>query len=246
MTYSGAPLLLSVLNSVYSAGDSINNGPLFESDLFETERGPLRISFIGHGSLMMEFDYLIIHIDPCSQMADYALLPKADLILITHGHSDHLDKKAISLISKDSTHIICGKSAAGTLPMADCMENGTKRNHHKIRLEAVPAYNTTIEHLHFHPKGEGNGYVLRMGGMGVYVAGDTEFIPEMESLKNINIAFLPVNQPYTMTIDQAVNAAKAIKPAILYPYHFSDTDITRLVSALEKDTSIAVRIRRLR
>ncbi len=114
-----------------------------------------------------------------------------------------------------------------------------------LTLEAVPAYNTTAGREMYHPKHRDNGYILTLGGTRIYVAGDTEDIPEMAALGDIDIAFIPVNQPYTMTIDQAVNAARMIKPAILYPYHYGETDVTQLKKRLVSDKAIDVRIRQL-
>ena len=114
-----------------------------------------------------------------------------------------------------------------------------------LKLEAVPAYNTTPDRVKYHPKNRDNGYILTLGGNRIYIAGDTEDIPELKQLKAIDIAFLPVNQPYTMTVPQAVHAAKMFNPRILYPYHYSDTDIKQLEEGLKNTPEIEVRIRQL-
>ena len=192
---------------------------------------------------MFAFDGKIIHVDPVGQFADYAALPKADLILITHEHGDHLDPKAVAAITKTGTEIVASESCKAALPAAAVMKNGETKTVQGIKIEAVPAYNLTAA---FHPKGRGNGYVLTFGDKRVYVAGDTENIPEMAALKDIDVAFLPMNLPYTMSVEMAAAAARVIRPKILYPYHFGDSDTARLVALLKGETGIEVRIRDMR
>lgn len=218
-----------------------------EKDLFKTEGSDLEITFIGHGSLMMRFDGKIIHVDPTGEEADYSAFPKADLVLFTHDHGDHFDPGALARIRTDATAVILTGKCAGRVAGGKIMKNGDVQDVSGIRIEAVPAYN--IAHKRpdgqpFHPKGEGNGYVLTMGGTRVYVAGDTENIPEMKGLKDIDIAFLPMNLPYTMTPEMVADAARSFKPKVLYPYHYGETDAGRLLSLLGGDTE--VRIRRMR
>ena len=220
----------------------------FEKDVFQTSTGELTFTFIGHGTLMMEFDGKVIHVDPVSWYADYESMPKADLILITHEHGDHLDAKALDAVRKDGTSIVltekCNEKYKGT----DVMRNGDTKVFGEITVEAVPAYNIKHERSPgnpFHPKGQGNGYVIRFGNKKVYVAGDTENIPEMTDLKAIDIAFLPMNLPYTMTPEMCAAAARSFKPKILYPYHFGETDTGSLIELLKDDNEIEVRIRKL-
>ncbi len=220
-------------------------GQKFEHDSFDTGKGKLTLYFIKHGTLMFDFNGYIIHIDPVGQYADYTKLPKADLILITHEHGDHLDSKAIAAIRKQGTKLIVNISVYDQIKEGDLMKNGDERVVDGITIKAVPAYNTTEGRTQFHPKGRGNGYILQLGNQRVYVAGDTEDIPEMAQLKNIDIAFLPVNLPYTMTPEQAANAAKSFKPKVLYPYHYGETDIQQLKTLLESEKEIDVRIRQL-
>ncbi|MCP4609708.1 MAG: MBL fold metallo-hydrolase [Planctomycetes bacterium] len=221
----------------------------FEQDIIHTGTGELKITFIGHGTLMFEFNGKIIHVDPVSREADYAKFSKADLILITHGHGDHLDPKAINILRKDKTDIILAKACAERVTGGIVMQNGDERNIQGLKIEAVPAYNIVHKRSSgspFHPKGEGNGYVITLGDKRVYVAGDTENIPEMKRLRGIDIAFLPMNLPYTMTPEMAADAAKAFKPKILYPYHFGQTDISKLVNLLQDSNAIEVRIRKMK
>ncbi|MFC2165634.1 MBL fold metallo-hydrolase [Acidobacteriota bacterium] len=223
----------------------------FEEDVYPTSQGDLTITAIGHGTLMFAFAGKVIHIDPVSRYADYSKMAKADIILVTHHHGDHLDAVALQDLNKDSTTIvlteICMEQAKieGSIVMA----NGDTKTVQGIKVEAVPAYN--IKHMRsgntpFHPKGEGNGYILTFGDKRVYVAGDTENTPEMKVLSNIDVAFLPMNLPYTMTPEMVADAAKAFKPKILYPYHFGNTDTSQLVALLEDTPEIEVRIRNLK
>ena len=215
----------------------------FQEDVFKTSGGELKITFIGHGTLMLAYAGKVIHIDPVSMYADYATLPKADLILVTHEHGDHLDQKAIQAVSTANTTVIANQASAKNLPKAMVLKNGDVTNAAGISVEAAPAYN--LEKA-FHPKGNGNGYVLTFGDKRVFVAGDTEDVPEIKALKNIDVAFLPMNQPYTMTPEQVAGVARAMRPKILYPYHFGNTDVDKLVELLKDEKGIEVRIRDLK
>jgi L-ascorbate metabolism protein UlaG (beta-lactamase superfamily) len=217
-----------------------------EEDVFPTPGGELKIFFVGHGSLFLTFGGKVIHIDPVGAEGDYARLPKADLILVTHEHYDHLDPEALKTLRKDGTQIVVSPSCAGKLKDAVIMKNGERRTFLGFEVEAVPAYNIVHKRPDgnlFHPKGEGNGYVINVAGKRIYVAGDTEAIPEMKDLKNIDIAFLPMNLPYTMSPEMTAEAARTIRPAVLYPYHFGDTDTGRLLKLLKGEPGIEVRVR---
>lgn len=218
----------------------------FDTDTFKTKSNKkVIITFIKHGSLMLTYNKQSIQIDPVSEYADYSAFPKADAILITHEHGDHLDQKAINVLTKKGTSIVINESAQKKLGKGTVLKNGDKINilgH--ITVEAVPAYNTTPGRDMFHPRHRDNGYVLTIDGLRIYIAGDTEDIPEMKELKNIDVAFLPVNQPYTMTVLQAVHAAKIFMPKVLYPYHFGNTDVNKIKTEL-KGSSIDVRIRKM-
>jgi len=220
----------------------------FEKDTYQTSEGELEITFIGHGTLMLVFQNKIIHIDPWTNLADYKQLPKADIILLTHQHQDHLDTKAINLTKKEGTTIVQTKECLKTVKEGLVMENRDMEVVKGIKIEAVPAYN--IQHKRdngepFHPKGMGNGYILTFGELRVYIAGDTENIPEMKEIKDIDIAFLPMNLPYTMTPEMVAEVARIIKPKLLYPYHFGNTDTNKLIDLLKNDKYIDVRIRKM-
>lgn len=218
----------------------------FATDTFSTpEGGKLSITFIKHASLLLDYNGHQIQIDPVSEYADYSRFPKADVILITHEHADHLDPKAIAALEKPGTVLIANEASREKLGKGQVMHNGDKATPLPyLTIEAVPAYNTTPGREKFHPRHRDNGYILTLGGTRIYIAGDTEDIPEMKELKDIDIAFLPVNQPYTMTVPQAARAARMFHPRILYPYHYSDTPIGELNEAL-KDSGIEVRIREM-
>lgn len=219
----------------------------FEKDSFKTKDGlTLTIHFIKHGSLMLTYGNSVIQIDPVSTYADYSLLPKADVILITHEHGDHLDKKALAACEKKETILISNESSRKIIGKGITMKNGDKLSPVSyLAIEAVPAYNNTKGREQFHPKNRDNGYILTLGGLRIYVAGDTEDISEMSAVGDVDIAFIPVNQPYTMTITQAVHAAKMIHPRVLYPYHYGETNVSELKKLLADDAAIDVRIRQL-
>jgi L-ascorbate metabolism protein UlaG (beta-lactamase superfamily) len=219
---------------------------VFKSDSVQTKDGSLIITFIGHGTLMFNYNGIIIHVDPVGRYADYSTMPKADLILVTHQHGDHLDPDAINLLKKDKTDIICTQTCAEKLESATVMKNGDTQTLKGISIHAVPAYNLVHKRDNgdpFHPKGQGNGYVLTFSDKEVYVAGDTENIPEMKDLKNIDIAFLPMNLPYTMTPEMVADAVKMFHPKILYPYHYGDTNINELLELLKDAKDCEIRVR---
>jgi len=220
-----------------------------EEDVIKAEQGDLKITFIGHGTLMFTWQNKVIHVDPVTREVDYTKLTKADLVLITHEHGDHLDPKALELIRRPQTKIVLTKICAEKIAGGLVMKNGDVRTVDGLKIEAVPAYNIVHKRPDgdpFHPKGNGNGYVVTFGKQRVYIAGDTENIPEMKDLKQIDIAFLPMNLPYTMTPEMVADAARVFAPKILYPYHYGQTDPNELVKLLADDKNIEVRIRKMR
>ena len=217
-------------------------------DKISTSAGDVEMYFIGHGSLMFRMNGFCIHVDPVRSSGNYDNLPKADLILVTHEHYDHLDTKLIADLRKPETVMLCSQKCIPEVKWGQAMKAGDTRVVNNISIEAVPAYNIVNMRSPgqpFHPKGSGIGFILAIGDKKFYIAGDTENIPEMKALKNIDIAFLPMNLPYTMTPEMVADAARAFKPKILYPYHYGDTNTDRLVKLL-KDTDIEVRIRNLK
>ncbi len=234
----GVIFLLALVVAAVQAAD-------FEEDVLKTSLGDLRMTFIGHGTLMFSLGDAVIHVDPVGRYADYSTLPKADLILITHEHGDHLDLKVVELLSKQGTQIYLTEACRSKLGRGSVMKNGDSAEFGSIRIEAVPAYNLDPD-TSFHPRGRDNGYVLSIGDRRIYVAGDSENTPEMEALQDIDVAFLPMNRPYTMTPEMAAEAARAFKPSFLYPYHYGNTDPQKLVDLLKDTPEIEVRVRNLR
>ena len=220
----------------------------FETDIINTTSGDLKITFIGHGTLLFTFSEKIIHVDPYGRLADYSTLPKADIILVTHEHGDHFDFKVIKMLRTEKTSLVLTKSCTKDISGGIVLKNGDVQMVQGLKIEAIPAYNIVHKRDNeepFHPQGIGNGYIITFGDKRVYVAGDTENIPEMEELGEIDIAFLPMNLPYTMTPEMVADAARMIKPQILYPYHYGNTDTSKLVELLKDDKDIEVRIRKM-
>ena len=212
-----------------------------QTDEFTTKSGKkLRFTCIKHASIQINYNGLEIQVDPVGKgmkpETDYSQFPKADIILVTHEHHDHFDSDAIAQLTKASTKIYLNPAVHKMFGSGKALKNGDKvKIANDITIEAVPAYNTTPGREKFHPKGRDNGYILTLDGMRIYIAGDTEDIPEMANIKDISIAFLPCNQPYTMTIEQAANAAKIIKPKVLFPYHYNDTPVNKLIPLLSRE-----------
>ena len=220
----------------------------FETDSITTSAGELKITFVGHGTLIFTFNGRVIHVDPYGRLADYSKLPKADIILITHEHSDHFDAQVIEMLWTDKTTLILTETCAKKVTDGIIMKNGDVQTVQGLKIEAVPAYNivhTRGDGQPFHPQGIGNGYIITFGDKRVYVAGDTENIPEMKTVKKIDVIFLPMNLPYTMTPEMVTDAAKMLNPKILYPYHYGNTDTSKLVELLKDYKEIDVRIRKM-
>lgn len=221
---------------------------LYEVDEFQTKGGKaVRFHALMHASIRIEYDGREIEVDPVAQLrdrkVDYTAMPKADLLLVTHEHADHYDAPTLRLLSTPGTQLVINKRCADMYGAGQSMANGDRLQlADDITLEAVPAYNITEGHLQYHPKGRDNGYILTLDGLRIYIAGDTEDIPEMQTIKDIDIAFLPCNQPYTMTPDQLVRAAKAVRPKVLFPYHYGQTDLSPIAPQLQAE-GIDVRIR---
>jgi len=223
-----------------------------KTDYFTTSNGnTLRIAHIGHGTLMCNFRGKVIHIDPWSRLANYDSLPKADYIFLTHHHGDHLDSVALSKVFTSNTQLywtkICAEQSKLKLE-GRLVANGDTIGTPDFRFIAVPAYNIVNKRPNgnpFHPKGEGNGYIFEFDNLRVYVAGDTENIPEMENFGKIDIAFLPANLPYTMSPEMLKAAVMMLKPKILYPYHTGNTDLKAFNDILV-DMDVEVRFRDLK
>ena len=220
----------------------------YEMDVFKTKSGKtVKFHALMHASIRMEYDGKEIEIDPVLKLGertiDYSAMPKADYIFVTHEHRDHFDQEAIKQLSAEKTMLVTNKRCGDMLGYGRVMANGDDLQiADGFTVEAVPAYNTTEANKQFHPKGRDNGFILTIDGLRIYIAGDTEDIPEMAAFKDIDIAFLPCNQPFTMTPEQLVKAAKMVKPKVVFPYHYGQTNVS-VIPELLKDDGIEVRIR---
>lgn len=212
--------------------------PAYPSDELNIKGEKLRITFFAHASIAIEYEGRHIYLDPVMENADYEKLPKADIILVSHSHYDHFDMAAIDALLKEGTHILVDKTSAESF-QGDCytmLPGAVAEPMADIRVEAVAAYNTSEHQLQFHPKErEDCGYILTLNNtVRIYMSGDTEPTDELRAVSDIDIAFISVNQPYTMTPEQAIEAVKAIKPTIYYPYHYGQVDEPTDVEALAK------------
>src|SRR5713226_474365 len=215
------------------------------SQTFETSAGPVKITPIYHASTLIEAGGKAIYLDP-AKPSNVAGHPKADLILITDIHPDHMDPAAIAEISKAGTEILAPPTVVATVKTAKPISNGETKTWQGWTIEAIPAYNLNPTRgpapgKLFHDKGRDNGYVLTYGGMRFYFSGDTEGVPEMRALKNIDVAFVCMNLPYTMPPEEAADAVKAFHPKVVIPYHYRGSDLTVFQKRLE-GTGIEVRL----
>lgn len=208
-----------------------------KTETYATGSGDLKVTLLGHASVMFQYAGKTIFVDPFSKVVDFSTLPKADLILITHEHFDHLDTIAINQIKTENTQFVVSPTVKEILGHGQALKNGESTNSLGLFIEAVPAYNRVHKRPDgefYHPEGRGNGYVIHFGTLKVYLAGDTENIPEMDNLRNIGIAFLPKNLPYTMDDSMFLDAAAKVKAKHLYPYHFSEFNEAKLLPKLKK------------
>jgi len=220
-----------------------------ESDVLATSAGALRLTFVGHGSLIFQFGGKTIYVDPCSLYGNYTNQPPADAIFVTHEHGDHLDPATIRLLHTPQTVLVVAPGCPAQVPDGIVMSNGETRTVLGFQVEAVPAYNLIHRGPNgqlFHPRGRGNGYIFTFGDRRVYVAGDTENTLEMKALTGIDVAFLPMNLPYTMTPEMVADAAKAFRPKILYLYHYGESTPQDLIDLMKGEKDIEIRIRKLR
>lgn len=198
-------------------------------DTFETDAGPIKVHPVAHASFVMETPMGTIYADPVGDAAQYADFPDADLILITHEHGDHYNAETLAALVKENTQIIANPAVFGMLPddlktKASEVANGETANFETLVVEAIPAYNLTEDRKQFHPQGRDNGYVLNFEGFRVYISGDTEDIPEMRALTNIDLAFVCMNLPFTMDANAAASAVSEFAPTYVYPYHYRGRD----------------------
>jgi L-ascorbate metabolism protein UlaG (beta-lactamase superfamily) len=214
-------------------------------DTIQAKGGPITIQPIAHAALQLKYGNNVITVDPTMMGGDYSALPKADIILITDIHGDHLDPATIAKASKADTTVVIPSAASDKVKNGTVMANGEKKTVKGVEIEAVPMYNLQrgpAAGQLFHTKGRGNGYVVTLGDKRIYIAGDTECTPEMKALKNIDVAFIPMNLPYTMPPTEAADCVKAFKPKVVYPYHYMGQDLKVFQNALN-GAGVDVRIR---
>jgi len=222
----------------------------YPADVEKARGGDLKITPVNHATLLLEAGGKVILVDPTKGQGgatvDYSDVPKPDLILITDIHGDHMDQATIDKVKKASTIVVAPAAVAKTITEAQVINNGETKTIGGVSIEAIPMYNMVRgpqPGTFFHDKGRGNGYILTLAGKRIYISGDTEAIPEMKALKNIDVAFICMNLPYTMTAPEAAAAVKAFRPKVVYPYHSRGTNVEEFASALKDTPGIEVRIR---
>ena len=215
-----------------------------EVDIFTTPSGKeVYFHALAHASFYIVYDELNIYVDPVTRSGgkefNYLMFPRANYVLLTHEHGDHFDRKALSVMT--NAQLVTNARCAEMTGYGTVMANGDYLQlRDDIKVEAVPAYNKTEGRTQLHPKGRDNGFILTLDGLRIYIAGDTEDVPEMADIKDIDVAFLPCNQPYTMTPEQLVNAVNIVKPKVVFPYHFGNTDVS-VIPAQLPDTDVRLR-----
>lgn len=232
-TAETAPVVESVVEATTETTPPVEVVPaalLVSGDIIATDNGDLVIQPINHATFAMSWGGKTIYVDPVGGAASFDGLPSPDLILITDIHGDHLDADTLQAVVTGDTLIVAPAAVVEGLPevmssQSQTIANGEETSVLGLNIEAIPMYNLTEDRLKYHDKGRGNGYVLTIGGKRIYISGDTEDIPEMRALENIDFAFVCFNLPYTMTEVQAASAVVEFAPAVVYPYHFGESDV---------------------
>ncbi|MEX0859653.1 MAG: MBL fold metallo-hydrolase [Cucumibacter sp.] len=202
---------------------------MVEGDRVTTGAGDLIVQPVNHASLVLGLGDIVIYADPVGDPTLYAGLPAPTLILVTHEHGDHFNVATLAAIFDTETRLVANPRVFDMLPAelqarAAALANGQSATEAGVPIEATPAYNNSPERLQYHPQGRDNGYILSLGDRRIYIAGDTEDTPEMRALTNIALAFLPMNLPYTMSVEQAASVVIEFAPGIVYPYHYRGSD----------------------
>ncbi len=216
-----------------------------DSDTIPASGGDIKITPITHGSVQIEYGGKVIYVDPWSR-GDYSGAPQGDLILVTDIHGDHLDPEMIDKLRKSGAPVVAPAAAAPKIEDPTVLANGESKTVAGVAIEGVPMYNLVRgpeEGKIFHDKGRGNGYILTLGGKRIYFSGDTECVPEIRALENIDVAFMTMNLPYTMPPKEAADCVKAFAPKIVYPYHYRGSDLSEFTAPLKERPEIEVRLR---
>jgi L-ascorbate metabolism protein UlaG (beta-lactamase superfamily) len=237
--------LVSAFAAIAGLSTTPAAGQMLAGDHVSTDSGDLIVHEVGHASFVMGWNGRTIYVDPVGD--GYGDLPPPDLILITDVHGDHLNADTLRNVAQATTRLVAPAAVAEQLPAplqdrTTVIANGEQQTVMDVAIEAVPMYNLTEERLNYHEKGRGNGYVVTLGGRRIYISGDTEDIPEMRALEDIDVAFVCFNLPYTMTEEQAASAVREFQPAIVYPYHYRGSDVQAFASLVGQDSGVDVRI----
>ena len=239
---SAAPRLpLRFYRTVLDSGTAVPTG-----DLLTASNGPAVLRPINHATLILSWNGLTVYVDPVGGGARFAGLPRPDIVLITHAHSDHFEVSTLTAVCTNTTIILApavvqASLSAALKPSCAVMTNGSSTNLLGVTVEAVAMYNLTSA---YHPKGTGNGYVVTLGGRRIYLSGDTEDIPEMRALRDIDVAFVCMNLPFTMTVTRAASAVRKFRPRVVYPYHYSDSNVNEFKRLVGTDVGVEVRLRK--
>jgi L-ascorbate metabolism protein UlaG (beta-lactamase superfamily) len=238
-----APIGVALLSLGLSSATAF--GQALTGDRIATDMGDLVIHPVGHATFVMGWNDQTIYVDPVGD--GLSGLPAPDLILVTDVHGDHLNAETLQAVAQADTTIVAPAAVAEQLPAdlqakTTIIANGEEREIMGIGIEGIPMYNLTEERLQYHDKGRGNGYVVTLGGRRIYISGDTEDIPEMRALEDIDAAFVCFNLPYTMTEEQAASAVREFAPTIAYPYHYRGSDVEEFASLVGTDSGVEVRV----
>ncbi|MBC6609677.1 MBL fold metallo-hydrolase [Hymenobacter sp. BT507] len=239
-----AAALATVATSVQAQTAPSTPAPRAAADQIATKKGPLTVQPITHGSVVFSWNGKTIYVDPYGGAAAYAGLAAPDIILITDIHGDHLDPKTLAGLSVGKALMVVPQAVADKLPaeykaQVRILGNGQQLDTLGLQVSAIPMYNLPEAPDAPHTKGRGNGYVLNLGGKNVYLSGDTEDIAEMRALKGIDVAFVCMNLPYTMDVQQAAQGVLAFKPGIVYPYHYRGQNGLSDVDGFKKTVNTA-------
>jgi len=248
-TLTGIGVGASTGFGAFAQNDTASEGAMQAgTNMMAAPEGDIAIHPVSHASLVLETPAGVIYVDPVGDAAMYEAMPPADLILITHEHGDHYNAETLGALMGENTELVTNPAVFEMLPAelgerASAMANAESTEKLGMPIEAIPAYNTTEDRLQYHPEGRDNGYVLTVAGARIYIAGDTEDIPEMRNLENIDLAFVPMNLPYTMSIEQAAEGVLAFAPSIVYPYHYRGSDVEQFRRMVQSTNSgIEVRL----
>lgn len=237
--------LAAVLSGALAPAFAQTEASTLDGDTLTTADGDVIIHPVNHASLLLGWKDQVIYVDPVGGASAYEGLPKPTAILITHGHGDHFDIPTLEAIAPGlpilTTSEVFDKLPEALKANAKAIANGEESTLVDIPVAAIPAHNTTAERMQYHPVGIGNGYLLSFGDKTVYVAGDTEPTPEMLALTDIAVAFLPMNLPYTMTVEQAIEAVDTFKPAVVYPYHYQGSDVDAFKAGVGEGVEVRLR-----